>query len=227
MRSALRWFRYAFDIARVFVILKLCKRIDRVESTTSYSDLQSLFLVARDGWGEGSIIEVGAYKGKATVALAWASKTAKREKIISIDPFEPGIQEIFISNIKKLGVEDYVRSIPSSSEEAARSFKGCARFIFIDGCHEYDFVRKDIMLWKDFLITGGVIAFHDYYFPDIRRAANECLIATGEYIVEGAVGMTLFVSKGVSKNKPIFEKIEVFNRLKKALGGKPPEKPYL
>ena len=34
-------------------------------------------------------------------------------------------------------------------------------FIFVDGNHGYEEVRRDFDLWSQRLITGGVIAFHD------------------------------------------------------------------
>jgi cephalosporin hydroxylase len=34
-------------------------------------------------------------------------------------------------------------------------------FLFIDGNHEYEFVKQDYYLYRDFVRSGGIIAFHD------------------------------------------------------------------
>lgn len=210
----MRLIKKLFDLFLVLFFLKIYKRIDRVESTTGYSDLQFLFLAARDGWGEGDIVEIGSYKGKSTVALALGSKLAEREKVFSIDPHTDGTKEIFLKNLHNLGVEDYVIPRVNTSEGVAKTFNSKIRLLFIDGNHEYEFVKKDILLWKDFLIEGGIVAFHDYNREGVSRAINELVINSGEFIIEGTIGCTLLFSKGLQRNRELFVQTRLFNRIK-------------
>lgn len=78
-------------------------------------------------------------------------------------------------------------------------------------------MKKDILLWKGLLIEGGVISFHDYNMEGINRAIEELIIRPGGFIEEGIVGLSRFFSKGVTRNKDIFDEVRLFNNLKNFL----------
>jgi predicted O-methyltransferase YrrM len=208
--------RSLWDILFVFIFLKIFKQIDIAESNTAYSDLQALFLAARDGSGNGSIVEVGAYKGKSTIALASGSTVAGREKVVSIDPHGGGTLEVFRGNIAKAGLSGRVITVAAASRDAREKFEGPVRLIFIDGLHDYDSVKADIGLWKDLVIDGGILAFHDYDYPTVHQAVAE-LTDSPAYNFEVETGCTAFVSKGKRGNEALFRTIRVFNSLKRAL----------
>jgi len=46
-------------------------------------------------------------------------------------------------------------------------------FIYIDGNHQYNYVKKDIELARQFVRKGGVISGHDYVLGGVRRAVDE------------------------------------------------------
>jgi len=48
-----------------------------------------------------------------------------------------------------------------TSKEAAKNFSRPVELIFIDGAHEYRFVKQDFELWFPKVVDGGVMAFHD------------------------------------------------------------------
>lgn len=205
------------DLCAVFLYLKLYKRIDRVKSNTAYSDLQFLFLAARDGWGQGCIVEIGAYHGKSAIAMALGAKQAKREKVTSIDHHRDGTRAIFFSNLAKLGVSDYVEPGVCTSEEARRGFHKKIRLLFIDAGHDYLSVENDVSLWQDLVIDGGIIAFHDYTREGVARAIRELTAPEREFSVKGATGCTMFVQKGLLANEGLYKKIRFFNRMKRIL----------
>lgn len=205
------------DILFTYIFLKIYKKIDIIESTTAYSDLQFLFLAARDGWGKGAIVEIGSYKGKSAAALALGSKCAGREKVFGIDPHAEGTKEIFLENMVKMGVADYVVPLVATSKEAAKTFDSRIRLLFIDGDHGYESVRTDILLWKDLVIDGGIIAFHDYYWASVSKAIDELIRSSDEFIVEGTIGCSLLVSKRERKNAELFDEVNLLNKLKKAI----------
>lgn len=62
-----------------------------------------------------------------------------------------------------------------TSDEALNDFEDDAYdFIFIDGLHEYDQVKKDIKNYYPKIKNGGVFAGHDYKFvEDVKRAVDE------------------------------------------------------
>ncbi|MGE5307585.1 MAG: class I SAM-dependent methyltransferase, partial [Deltaproteobacteria bacterium] len=159
-----------WDIIGTFVYLKSIKRIDRAQSTTGYSDLQSLYRAARDGKGEGVIVELGSYKGKSSIALALGSQAGRRDKVYCVDPHRDGTRETFLKNVRAAGVEHLVVPVVAVSADAAGGFPHPIRLIFIDGDHGYEGVKSDIELWKGKVVDGGILAFHDYTFPGVKKA---------------------------------------------------------
>ena len=208
--------RNILDIIFVFLYLRVIKKIDRVQSTTGYSDLQFLYFAARDGWGQGAIVEIGAYKGKSTVVLALGSKAKAREKIVSIDPHEEGVKEIYLRNLDLLGVADRVVPVSTTSEGARKKIQGPIRLLFIDGLHEYPNVAQDIALWKDLVTDGGILAFHDYNWPGVAKAVGE-LTKDPSYVIEGETGCSCLISKGRRMNAALFDKVRLFNGMKETL----------
>jgi len=58
-------------------------------------------------------------------------------------------------------------------------------FVFIDGDHRYEYVKRDIERWKPFIRPGGLLLGHDYggRHPGVTRAVDE------------AFGDTIFVRR--------------------------------
>ena len=48
--------------------------------------------------------------------------------------------------------------------------------VFIDGDHNYEYVKRDILFWKNKLSKGGLICGHDINFPEVRLAVTELLM---------------------------------------------------
>lgn len=127
---------------------------------------------------KGEIVEIGSWKGKSIVWLAEGSRAGRGLKIHAIDPHEgyDGMSTLkeFRQNVEKAGVKNMVIPIVKTSEQAAKNFGKPVGFIFIDGSHEYDDVKKDFELWFPKLIDGGVMAFHDTLgYEGPRRLVNE------------------------------------------------------
>ncbi len=91
--------------------------------------------------------------------------------------------EIFEENIRRFHLEDVVDPIQERAEIVFQSWGKPLRFIFIDGCHEYEFVKKDA-LWKKFLVDKGIMIFHDYHTPwhGVRKAVDEIMDSDPDFI---------------------------------------------
>jgi len=73
------------------------------------------------------------------------------------------VPSIFRQNIEHFKLENTVQLWIKTSEEAAKEFKDRSlNFIFIDGDHTYEAVKKDINLWYPKLMKNGIICGHDY-----------------------------------------------------------------
>lgn len=73
--------------------------------------------------------------------------------------------------------------------------------LFVDGCHTYDCVKKDIAAWLPRMKPDGVVCFHDYgiddgMWLDVKRAVDEDMIGQ-EQIYQ--VGCSIAFSLGAKK----------------------------
>jgi len=59
------------------------------------------------------------------------------------------------------------------SHEGVEFIPDNVHFVFIDGNHDYDFVQKDLLLYEKKVRSGGIMAGHDYYSKEVRRAVDE------------------------------------------------------
>lgn len=120
------------------------------------------------------IVEIGSFQGRSTVGLAKGSKSGNNNTVYAIDTWPnkrvSGTQDVIISkesfmnNLKISEVNDIVTPIHSSSNKALVNWDKKIGMLFIDGDHSYNGVKSDIR-WCDFVIPGGIIAFHDYLSP--------------------------------------------------------------
>lgn len=80
--------------------------------------------------------------------------------------------------------------IKKYSMDAVKDFAdGSLDFVFIDGNHEYSFVRDDINAWTPKVRIGGIVSGHDYYhFPSGRGGIIK---AVNEYVAEHDIELRL------------------------------------
>jgi predicted O-methyltransferase YrrM len=161
----------------------------------------ALMLMAESGPGIGEIVEIGSFTGKSTCWMALGSKKLSREKVTAIDPFtgspehqegqghevaaivnEGSTHRIFLENIANMGVDDHILPIVAKSEEAVTDWNKPIRLLFIDGDHSYEASRLDFELWSPFVVSGGLIAFHDIgRWPGVTDFYKELMSTTTNY----------------------------------------------
>ena len=134
------------------------------------------------------IIEIGSWTGLSALEFQKHFKS-----VICIDPWKAteGINTQFNMNVvEKIFDErtkDFknIKKIKMTSEEAAAYFDYMTdsgqstdnkfNFIYIDGCHTYEAVKQDLILWKDRI--KNAICGHDYcsQFPGVIKAVDEII----------------------------------------------------
>jgi len=117
-------------------------------------------------WG---IVEIGAYRGRSTVAFAQAAAAP----VYAIDPHESFVAEggfvfaggadraAFMRNLLDAGVAERVRLINLPSAQAAAGWNRPVDLLWIDGDHRESAVRADVAAWTPFVVPGGVVLLHD------------------------------------------------------------------
>jgi hypothetical protein len=130
-------------------------------------------------------IEVGTHKGRNAFNIL---ENLNIKKIYLVDPYlnygeflprSPNMKKVgnktFFEAKKRLrGFKDKIEFIKEFSDKAISRFKdNSIDFIYIDGNHDYKFVKKDIELYYPKLKKGGIIAGHDIDLKDVFRAVSE------------------------------------------------------
>ena len=150
-----------------------------------------LVRLLKETFGNKEIIgvEIGTKAGDLTITLLRDLPNLKL--LFTIDPwrhfpgegFEAGHgqeyhdrQQLMAKN--RLGQEEYrhrCRILRLTSDEACEHIiPHPVDFVWIDGHHAYDQVRKDILNYSHFVRKGGVIGGHDYgLVEDVKRAVDE------------------------------------------------------
>lgn len=134
------------------------------------------------------IVEVGSWMGRSTLALAlhtegtvWAVDTwggtpdEQAHNIVLRGKPEDWLRREFDRNTAAV---KNISPMPCPSVDAAASFAACgAKFdmVFLDGAHDYENVRADILAWRPLLKKTGLLCGHDYSnsFPGVVRAVRE------------------------------------------------------
>lgn len=157
---------------------------------------------------EHSIVEIGSHKGKSTAYLAVGAQQSPHKPVVyAIDvwrrfaeyyPHKKGsifndssIYDTWRDQMTRAGVLDTVVPIEASSADARKSFDdghdNRIGVLFIDAGHDYTNARRDYDLWSPLVVSGGVVAFHDYGNPrwpeGVTRVVDETInfAARGEY----------------------------------------------
>ena len=132
------------------------------------------------------IAEIGAWKGRSTVAMA-----ANTGGVIhTVDTWKGSNEPEHINELKSHGedwlIEQFKKNVEGynviphqmTSLQAARMFaeQGLTfDMIFIDASHDYENVKNDILAWAPLLTEGGIFCGHDYNpgWPGVRQAVDE------------------------------------------------------
>lgn len=160
--------------------------------------------------GPLSIVEVGSYCGKATIALARvAEAVAPSARICAVDLHDGVVgsrdgtlqrtgptREKFLRNLLRAGVAERVDLHEARARDVA--WDGPIHFLLVDGLHDYASVAADFGAFARWLTDDGYVAFHDYadYFPGVKLFVDE-LLHSGRFARVCAAG-TLVVLRRVT-----------------------------
>ena len=137
-------------------------------------------------------IEIGVDKADNALSIL---EELPVDKLFLVDPYVPyefdgQIWNGHVANAEvahtKLARYPQAVWLKKTSESASRKFRNqeLFDFVYIDGNHSYEFIKKDIMLYYPLIKQGGLIGGHDYipfYEADqpVIQAVNEFEEETG------------------------------------------------
>lgn len=119
--------------------------IDPQYSRTQEED----FNLIRDNT-RGVYVEVGTFHGASAYA---ATQNAIKIWTIDVYDWQPKVTNDPKITFFRGTSEDFAKSVPNYTEIDT---------LFIDGSHEYDYIKKDIEALEPLVKKGGIIMFDDY-----------------------------------------------------------------
>jgi SAM-dependent methyltransferase len=182
--------------------------LEQVEGWLGLDEAWALYeVVRRLPEGPVTVVEIGSWKGRSTIALGLSVRARGSGRVFAIDPhngengsgpLEPGsiarpTLDEFHANVARAGVEPFVETLVSASEAARTRFADqSVDFLFVDGSHLYPDVRGDIEDWASALKDDAVIAFNDPSDPGVYHALRDLVLQPGPFVCPRLVHNTLF-----------------------------------
>jgi hypothetical protein len=178
-------------------------KLDGVGGWLDVSEAWALHTAVRDAAHLPTVVEIGSWKGRSTIALALGAEARGGGRVYAVDPHR-GIARLpelgtsyrdFRRNIAEAGVEQYVTPMLLRSDQAACRFADrSVDVLFVDGSHVYEDVLTDLACWTTRLADGGVAAFHDATgYPGVRRAISERVLARSPFREPQLIDSTLLM----------------------------------
>ena len=151
----------------------------------------------------GTIVEIGVALGRSIAFLAQeVLASGKTIHIVGIDPWleimgqeqpdkqwigkqYPGPREAFEGLMAEHAPREreIVEIVQGYSWDVAPQFPDLSLdFVFVDGCHEYDAVKRDISTYLPKMKMGAIMAGDDFsnnLFPGVIRAVQESFFVHG------------------------------------------------
>jgi predicted O-methyltransferase YrrM len=157
-------------------------RIAKAAEVPGWMSLAELDWLAQKATGRQRIVEIGSWMGRSTRALAdstkgtvWAVDTweGSAEHTEIFKQITPGaIYEAFLGAVSDL---TNVEPVKQASIDAALAVPDELDMVFIDGSHDYESVKADILAWKPKIRSGGLICGHDSDWKGVAMAVAELL----------------------------------------------------
>lgn len=130
-----------------------------------------------NNWRELVGAEIGVAEGNNAVSILTELSI---KKLYLIDPFTPYLENNCLCshanhrNIarKRLNLSQVV-FIEKKSEDAILEINEPLDFVYIDGNHDYNFVKQDIELYYKLVRLHGMVGGHDIELKSVQKAVNE------------------------------------------------------
>ena len=146
-----------------------------------------------------SILEIGCYEGLSSVFFADNLLSHPESSLVCVDPFmtlETNDHREFLNNDEEQNFDFNIEICSNSkkitvhkitSDKFFETNRSTFNFIYIDGCHEPDFITRDMQNSFSVLESGGIMWMDDYSGGDgikIKTAMNNFLKDyEGKYII--------------------------------------------
>lgn len=157
---------------------------ERTESSINGLRKMCEYILERGNTQNMNIVEIGAWTGISACVFS-----SYFNRVVSIDAWEQSILEkgLALYDIREVEKLYDVRIIDKKniikmklkSLDAAKTLQlNNVDCVYIDGAHDYENVKADILAWLPKVKKGGFICGHDFHakkFPGVIRAVRETI----------------------------------------------------
>tara|TARA_X000000368_G_C22699650_1_gene566212 strand:+ start:43 stop:615 length:573 start_codon:yes stop_codon:yes gene_type:complete len=174
------------------------------------SEIYKTILTCIDSNKENNILEIGCYEGLSSVYFADNLLRHANSSMICVDPFltienndhkellKSNEEKNFDFNISSCNNSEKISVRKITSDEFFKTNDKYFNFIYIDGCHEPDFITRDMNNSFKYLLKDGIMWMDDYWGGDgikIRNAMNYWLNENKEKFVLIHKGYQIAIKK--------------------------------
>jgi hypothetical protein len=103
----------------------------------------------------------------------------------------------FLTNLTKAGIQDTVVPLVTTSDKAAQRWREGVGLLWVDASHEYEDVKHDFLSWKQHLLPGAIVAFHDCDKPRPAQVVEEYLSHSGDFTIIQSVDTVIVAAKDI------------------------------
>lgn len=213
---------------------QIVKNAKEIEGFLTEREMRFLVMLGSCPTADGSILEIGSFKGKSTYILSKSSGLCGSPEISAIDPLtspsstDPNLKgkasgwDDFKANLETHGVFDHVDFHRKTSGEVAECWDNPLRLLWIDGDHTYKGVKSDFDNFAHHVNDNGIIAMHDViqqFDGGIRVFCEDILLSDhfGPCGLVGTIGWAQYFSdpeKTVPYRK---HKLDLYRKLVKLI----------
>lgn len=156
------------------LLARIKKNTDEIHGWTSDNELLFLHETAKKCQSNSTIVEIGSWKGKSTIALGMGAQSSN-SKVYAIDPHTGSPDHIekrgsiwtfdeFQNNVQNSKLTDTIIPLVKTSTAALEGWSSPIDFLYLDVHYqEYNNLKDDFVSWTAFLKNGGFVATHNVY----------------------------------------------------------------
>jgi predicted O-methyltransferase YrrM len=171
----------------LFIGVSTGKIVNNIPTHMKPNELNILYKIAGSLNKDAKVLEIGSYLGASSCYIA-AGLLKNQGHLICVDTWrnetmpegERDTMNQFLKNIQPFS--ELISPIQKNSQHLLKSDLGFSLdFVFIDGDHSYQGCNLDYHKVSEWLLPGGILAFHDCrYFEGVSRTIGEAL-ASGKW----------------------------------------------
>lgn len=163
-----------------------CIDISRAEAIQGWMSRTELEWLAEQSANSNSIIEIGSYRGRSSVAmlantigdvLCIDTFTGSPGSAVEREAAASGGDDIYLEFVENTWDFENLIVLRCKSSTAARILTRMdyrVDFVFIDGNHSMENVVSDIRMFMPLIDRGGILSGHDADRDTVREALKRC-----------------------------------------------------